>query len=100
MAAAINAKKAGEPLDSSVVYPTANDGVKGVAFIEAWESEGSGVNLGEDVIEPEGPSNLQRVLVVAHSVVNRAFLASANARARSRCPVRSPGWSGCSLRPP
>jgi predicted dehydrogenase len=34
-AAAINAKKAGKPLDSSVVYPTANDGVKGVAFIEA-----------------------------------------------------------------
>jgi len=34
-AAAINAKKAGKPLDPSVVYPTANDGVKGVAFVEA-----------------------------------------------------------------
>jgi predicted dehydrogenase len=34
-AAAINAKKAGKPLDSSVVYPSASDGVKGVAFVEA-----------------------------------------------------------------
>jgi predicted dehydrogenase len=34
-AVAINAKKAGKPIDSSVVYPTANDGVKGVAFVEA-----------------------------------------------------------------
>jgi predicted dehydrogenase len=34
-AAAINVKKTGKPIDSSVVYPTANDGVKGVAFVEA-----------------------------------------------------------------
>jgi predicted dehydrogenase len=34
-AAAINVKKTGKPIDSSVVYPTAYDGVKGVAFIEA-----------------------------------------------------------------
>jgi predicted dehydrogenase len=34
-AAAINAKKAGKPLDGRVVYPTVDDGVKGVAFVEA-----------------------------------------------------------------
>jgi predicted dehydrogenase len=34
-AAAINAKKAGRSVDAHVVYPTANDGVKGVAFVEA-----------------------------------------------------------------
>ena len=34
-AAAINAKKAGKPIDSSVLYPSATDGVKGVAFVEA-----------------------------------------------------------------
>jgi predicted dehydrogenase len=34
-AAAINAKKTGSPVDSRVVYPTVNDGVKGVAFIKA-----------------------------------------------------------------
>jgi predicted dehydrogenase len=34
-AAAITAKKAGTPVDSSVVYPGVDDGVKGVAFVEA-----------------------------------------------------------------
>jgi predicted dehydrogenase len=34
-AAAINAKKAGKSVDSRVVYPTVDDGVKGVAFVEA-----------------------------------------------------------------
>jgi predicted dehydrogenase len=34
-ARAINAHKAGEKLDKAVVYPTVDDGVKGVAFIEA-----------------------------------------------------------------
>jgi predicted dehydrogenase len=34
-AAAINARKAGKPVDSRVVYPTVDDGVKGVAFVEA-----------------------------------------------------------------
>ena len=34
-AAAIAAKKAGKRVDSNVVYPTVDDGVKGVAFVEA-----------------------------------------------------------------
>jgi predicted dehydrogenase len=34
-AAAITAKKAGTPVDSRVVYPGVDDGVKGVAFVEA-----------------------------------------------------------------
>lgn len=34
-AAAINAKKSGKRIDSKVIYPTVNDGVKGVAFVEA-----------------------------------------------------------------
>jgi predicted dehydrogenase len=34
-AAAINAKKAGAPLDPSVLYATVRDGVRGVAFVEA-----------------------------------------------------------------
>ena len=34
-AAAINAKKAGMPVDPSVLYPTVHDGVRGVAFVEA-----------------------------------------------------------------
>jgi predicted dehydrogenase len=34
-AAAINAKKAGTPLDPKVRYPTVHDGVRGVAFVEA-----------------------------------------------------------------
>ncbi len=34
-AAAINAKKAGKPVDGRVVYPTVADGVKGLAFVEA-----------------------------------------------------------------
>jgi predicted dehydrogenase len=34
-AAAINAKKAGTPVDPSVLYPTVHDGVRGVAFVEA-----------------------------------------------------------------
>jgi predicted dehydrogenase len=34
-AAAINARKTGKPVDSRVVYPTVDDGVKGVAFVEA-----------------------------------------------------------------
>jgi predicted dehydrogenase len=34
-AAAINAKKAGTPVDSRVAYPTVDDGVKGVAFVDA-----------------------------------------------------------------
>ena len=34
-AAAINAKKAGKRVDPRVVYPTVDDGVKGVAFVEA-----------------------------------------------------------------
>jgi predicted dehydrogenase len=34
-AAAINARKSGKPVDSRVVYPTIDDGVKGVAFVEA-----------------------------------------------------------------
>jgi len=35
VAAAITAKKAGKRVDSKVVYPTVDDGVKGVAFVEA-----------------------------------------------------------------
>jgi predicted dehydrogenase len=34
-AAAINAKKAGTPIDPKVVYPSVHDGVRGVAFVEA-----------------------------------------------------------------
>jgi predicted dehydrogenase len=34
-AAAIAAKKSGKRLDSKVIYPTVDDGVKGVAFVEA-----------------------------------------------------------------
>ena len=34
-AAAINAAKSGAPLDPAVTYPTIDDGVKGVAFVEA-----------------------------------------------------------------
>jgi predicted dehydrogenase len=34
-AAAINARKAGRPVDPNVVYPTVHDGVRGVAFVEA-----------------------------------------------------------------
>jgi hypothetical protein len=34
-AAAINAKKAGAPLDPGVLYATVRDGVRGVAFVEA-----------------------------------------------------------------
>jgi predicted dehydrogenase len=34
-AAAINAAKAGTAVDAAVVYPTVDDGVKGVAFVEA-----------------------------------------------------------------
>ena len=34
-AAAINAKKAGAPVDSQVLYPTVQDGVEGLAFVEA-----------------------------------------------------------------
>jgi predicted dehydrogenase len=34
-AAAINAEKAGTPLDPAVRYPTVHDGVRGVAFVEA-----------------------------------------------------------------
>ncbi len=34
-AAAINARKAGALVDSKVLYPTVDDGVKGVAFVEA-----------------------------------------------------------------
>lgn len=34
-AAAINAAKSGVPLDPAVIYPTIDDGVKGVAFVEA-----------------------------------------------------------------
>jgi len=34
-AAAINAKKAGVPVDPQVVYPTVREGVRGVAFVEA-----------------------------------------------------------------
>lgn len=34
-AAAINARKAGAPLDAKVLYPTVHDGVRGVAFVEA-----------------------------------------------------------------
>ena len=34
-AAAINAKKAGTPMETNVLYPTVHDGVKGVAFVEA-----------------------------------------------------------------
>jgi predicted dehydrogenase len=34
-AAAINAKKAGTPVDPKVVYPSVHDGVRGVAFVEA-----------------------------------------------------------------
>jgi predicted dehydrogenase len=34
-AAAINAKKAGKPVDPHVIYPTVHDGVQGVAFVEA-----------------------------------------------------------------
>ncbi|MGO7035581.1 gfo/Idh/MocA family oxidoreductase, partial [Rhizobium ruizarguesonis] len=32
---AINARKKGKPVDKAVVYPTVDDGVKGVAFVEA-----------------------------------------------------------------
>jgi predicted dehydrogenase len=43
-AAAINAKKAGKPVDARVVYPSVHDGVKGVAFVEACiaSSRGNG----------------------------------------------------------
>lgn len=34
-ARAINARKEGKPQDSAVIYPTVDDGVKGVAFVEA-----------------------------------------------------------------
>ena len=34
-AAAINARKAGTPVDPNVLYPTVRDGVRGVAFVEA-----------------------------------------------------------------
>jgi predicted dehydrogenase len=34
-AAAINAMKAGTPLDPNVLFPTVHDGVRGVAFVEA-----------------------------------------------------------------
>jgi predicted dehydrogenase len=34
-AAAINAKKSGKPLDPNVRYPTIQDGVRGVAFVDA-----------------------------------------------------------------
>jgi predicted dehydrogenase len=34
-ATAINAKKAGRPVEPGVIYPTVDDGVKGVAFVEA-----------------------------------------------------------------
>ncbi|PWE57409.1 oxidoreductase [Metarhizobium album] len=34
-ARAINARKAGEAVDPAVIYPTVDDGVKGVAFVEA-----------------------------------------------------------------
>ena len=34
-ARAINARKAGEAMDPAVIYPTVDDGVKGVAFVEA-----------------------------------------------------------------
>lgn len=34
-ASAINAHKAGVPVDKAVIYPTVDDGVKGVAFVEA-----------------------------------------------------------------
>jgi predicted dehydrogenase len=34
-AAAINARKAGAPVDPNVLYPTVHDGVRGVAFVEA-----------------------------------------------------------------
>lgn len=34
-AQAINARKRGAPVDASVVYPTIDDGLKGVAFVEA-----------------------------------------------------------------
>jgi predicted dehydrogenase len=34
-AAAINARKAGTPIDPNVLYPTVRDGVRGVAFVEA-----------------------------------------------------------------
>ncbi len=34
-AAAINARKAGTPIDANVLYPTVHDGVRGVAFVEA-----------------------------------------------------------------
>jgi predicted dehydrogenase len=39
-AAAINAAKAGTPVDPSVVYPTVDDGVKGVAFVTACIESG------------------------------------------------------------
>lgn len=39
-AAAINAAKAGTPVDPSVVYPTVDDGVKGVAFVTACIQSG------------------------------------------------------------
>ncbi|MGB8288437.1 MAG: gfo/Idh/MocA family oxidoreductase, partial [Rhizobium ruizarguesonis] len=32
---AINARKKGKAVDKAVVYPTVDDGVKGVAFVEA-----------------------------------------------------------------
>jgi hypothetical protein len=34
-AAAIVAKKAGKRVDSKIVYPSVDDGVRGVAFVEA-----------------------------------------------------------------
>lgn len=48
-AAAINAAKSGAPLDPAVTYPTIDDGVKGVAFVEACvassKKDGSWVTL-------------------------------------------------------
>jgi hypothetical protein len=32
---AINAAKAGKPVDKAVVYPTVDDGVKGMVFVDA-----------------------------------------------------------------
>ena len=49
-ARAINARKAGAALDPAVVYPTVDDGVKGVAFVEACvassKRNGAWVKLG------------------------------------------------------
>ncbi len=41
-AAAINAAKAGTAVDPAVVYPTIDDGVKGVAFVEACVASSKG----------------------------------------------------------